>query len=68
MTAAHIRQLELSDHNAGSAPQGMVLPKGRSTWKAIEDFEFGVGPIHEIVIEGSLPPLDGVIDRVRSVQ
>lgn len=60
-------QLELSAHNAGSALQGMVLPKGRSTWKTIEDFELGVGRIQEVVVEGSLPPLDGVIDHVSAV-
>lgn len=60
-------QLELSAHNAGSAPQGMVVPKGRSTWKAIEDFELGVGRVQEVVVEGSLPPLDGAIDRVRAI-
>ncbi|MEO7555331.1 MAG: hypothetical protein ABIV94_01840 [Acidimicrobiales bacterium] len=68
LCAEHGLQLELSAHNAGSAPQGLVLPKGRNTWKRIEDFHLGVDRIQEVVVEGSLPPLDGVIDEVRHVR
>lgn len=67
LCAQHGLTLELSAHNAGSAPRE-VRPKGRITWRAIEEFDRGVSDIHEAVVEGSLPPLDDVIQHVRQVE